>query len=302
MGDADLLGELDPFGIEQKRAWTYDGYEASSVTAAWLSKLATPSEGFLRKCDECGVRVSVDDLGAPRVSRELSAWISEKTCGLLSPAINLSPAALACLACASYLKDAWADPFEEHLTKRAPFHAEGGDVEAAFMHGERRCKVIDGDGCVAFGVPLSSDAEMLFALPNGDGGCVDEAFELFEQLSCGEDVRETVELGIPRFECETTIPDLGMRLEAAGVCSASSIDLAPMVGTESTSVQVVHGAKLSIDEKGVEAGAYSVMVAVWGLPPKDSSELRKITLNRPFYVAVSSCTGAPLFVGHVALP
>ena len=29
---------------------------------------------------------------------------------------------------------------------------------------------------------------------------------------------------------------------------------------------------------------------------------RKITLDRPFYVAVVFCTGAPLFVGHVALP
>lgn len=230
LGDGDLLGELDPFGIEQKPVWSYDGYEASSATAAWLSRLAAPSEGFLRKCGECGVHVSVDDLGDPRISQEVSTWISEKTRGLLSPTINLSPVALACLVSALYLKDAWDDPFEEYLTKHAPFHAEGGDVEAAFMHDERRCRVIDGDDCVAFGLPLNSDAEMLFALPTSDGDHVDEALGLFERLSYGEGGHELVELGIPRFECETTIPDLGVRLEAAGVRSASAMNLTTLVG------------------------------------------------------------------------
>lgn len=302
LGDGDLLVEPDPFDVERKPAWGYDGYEASSATAAWLSKLATPSDAFLRKCDECGVHVSVDDLGDPRVSREVSAWISEKTRGLLSPAISLSSVALACLVSALYLKNAWADPFEEYLTNRALFHAEDGGVRVAFMHDERCCRVIDGDDCVAFGMPLSSDAEMLFTLPNSGGDHMGEALELFERLSCGEGERELVELGIPRFECETTIPDLGMQLEAAGVYSASAMNLVPMVGVEPTPTQVIHGAKLSIDEKGVEAGAYTIMIACAGCPPENPPEPRKITLNRPFYVAVASRTGAPLFVGHVALP
>lgn len=85
LGDGDLLVEPDPFDVERKPAWGYDGYEASSATAAWLSKLATPSDAFLRKCDECGVHVSVDDLGDPRVSREVSAWISEKPAGCCRP-------------------------------------------------------------------------------------------------------------------------------------------------------------------------------------------------------------------------
>lgn len=302
LGDGDLLVEPDPFDVERKPAWGYDGYEASLATATWLSKLATPSDAFLHKCDECGVHVSVDDLGDPRVSREVSAWISEKTRGLLSPAISLSSVALACLVSELYLKDAWADPFEEYLANRALFHAEDGGVRVAFMHDERCCRVIDGDDCVAFGMPLSSDAEMLFALPNSGGDHMDEALELFERLSCGEGERELVELGIPRFECETTIPDLGMQLEAAGVYSASAMNLVPMVGVESTPTQVIHGAKLSIDEKGAEAGAYTIMIACAGCPPENPPEPRKITLNRPFYVAVASRTGAPLFVGHVTLP
>lgn len=93
-----------------------------------------------------------------------------------------------------------------------------------------------------------------------------------------------------------------MQLEAAGVYSASAMNLVPMVGVESTPTQVIHGAKLSIDEKGVEVGAYTIMIACAGCPPENPPEPRKITLNRPFYVAVASRTGAPLFVGHVALP
>ncbi len=235
LGDGVLLVEPDPSTSSGNRHGVTMGTRRNSATAAWLSKLATPSDAFLRKCDECGVYVSVDDLGDPRVSREVSAWISEKTRGLLSPAISLSSVALACLVSALYLKDAWADPFEEYLTNRALFHAEDGGVRVAFMHDERCCRVIDGDDCVAFGMPLSSDAEMLFALPNSGGDHMGEALELFERLSCGEGERELVELGIPRFECETTIPDLGMQLEAAGVYSASAMNLVPMVGVGSHS-------------------------------------------------------------------
>lgn len=75
-----------------------------------------------------------------------------------------------------------------------------------------------------------------------------------------------------------------------------------MVGVEGTPTQIVHGAKFAVDENGVEAGAYTAMVAAAGLPPEKPPEPRKITLDRPFYAALVSRTGVPLFVASVALP
>lgn len=216
LGDGDMFGERDPFGIERERNWGYGGYDASSATAAWLSKSASPSEAFLRECDKCGVHVSVDDLAGPRVSQRVTDWIAEQTHGLLSPDIELSPVALACLVSALYMKDAWADPFDGESTKVETFHAKDGDVQAAFMRGKRDCAVIVENGSVAFLLPLSSDAGMCFVLPSGEDDHADDALGLFERLSQGEGEWEPVNLGIPRFECESTLSDVCSLLKAAG--------------------------------------------------------------------------------------
>lgn len=302
LGGDDMFGERDPFGIERERNWGYDGYDASSATAAWLSKSASPSEAFLHECDRCGVHVSIDDLADPRVGQRVTDWIAEQTHGLLSPDIELSPVALACLVSALYMKDAWADPFDGESTKVETFHAKDGDIQAAFMRGKRDCAVIVENGSVAFLLPLSSDAGMCFVLPSGEDGHVDDALGLFERLSQGEGEWEPVDLGIPRFECESTLSDACSLLKAAGVSTASAMELAPMVGVERTPTQIVHGAKFAVDENGVEAGAYTAMVAVAGLPPENPPEPRKITLDRPFYAALMSRAGVPLFVASVALP
>ncbi|MGO5394363.1 MULTISPECIES: serpin family protein [unclassified Collinsella] len=302
LGDGDMFSERDPFGIELERNWGYDGYDASSATAAWLSRSASPSEAFLHECDKCSVHVSIDDLADPRVSQRVTDWIAEQTHGLLSPSIELSPVALACLVSALYMKDAWADPFDGESTKVETFHAKNGDVQAAFMRGERDCAVIVENGRVAFLLPLSSDAGVCFVLPSGEDDHIDDALGLFERLSQGEGEWEPVDLGIPRFECESTLSDVCSLLKAAGVSTATAMELTPMVGVEGTPTQIVHGAKFAVDENGVEAGAYTVMVAVAGLPPENPPEPRKITLDRPFYAALVSRTGVPLFVASVALP
>ena len=238
----------------------------------------------------------------PRVSQRVTDWIAEQTHGLLSPSIELSPVALACLVSALYMKDAWADPFDGKSTKVETFHAKNGDVQAAFMRGKRDCAVIVENGRVAFLLPLSSDAGVCFVLPSGEDDHVDDALGLFERLSQGEGEWEPVDLGIPRFECESTLSDVCSLLKAAGVSTATAMELTPMVGVEGTPTQIVHGAKFAVDENGVEAGAYTVMVAVAGLPPENPPEPRKITLDRPFYAALVSRTGVPLFVASVALP
>ncbi|MBQ7626827.1 MAG: hypothetical protein IJS87_07230 [Rhodocyclaceae bacterium] len=74
-----------------------------------------------------------------------------------------------------------------------------------------------------------------------------------------------------------------------------------MTGAEDTPATYIHGAKIAIDEDGLEAGAYFVMECFDGCafeemePPKP----RIIVLDRPFLYAVLSRTGQPLFVGTV---
>lgn len=302
LGKGDVLSERDSFGTELDDHWGYKGYEASSAIAAWLSNSVVLSQEFLDKCDKAGVFVSHDDLSDPRATKAVTNWISEQTRGLLAPVVDLTPDALACLVSTLYLKDAWGDPLEERDTKVDLFHAADGDVEAAFIRDTRYCAVVDSDDCVAFSLSLSSDAGMLFALPEVETCRAEDALALFEKLSRGEGDSERVELSIPHFECELTLSDFGALLEAAGVSTALAMNMALMVGTEATPAQIVHGAKLAVDEEGVEAGACTVMSVCLGIPQIDPSKPRVITLNRPFFVAVVSRIGVPLFVGKVSVP
>ena len=302
LGADNFLEKDDPFELKSAFDWGYKGYAASMAIAAWISNEATPSDAFLRRCVDCNAHVSIANLCDPQIGSEVGTWISEQTRGLLSPSVNLSPQALACLVSALYLKDAWEDPFFESETETGTFHAPDGGVQVAYMNGTRLCRVIERSGFTAFGLGLSQGAAMLFALPDDDANQIENALPLFEELAHGEGGREDIELSIPRFECETTFPGLESSLKAAGVSTAGNMELIPMLGRESASTQVVHGAKLSVDEHGIEAGAYAMMAVCAGAFLMDLPEPRRIILDRPFYVALISRNGTPLFIGNITTP
>lgn len=302
LGEGSFLEKDDPLGLKPLSSWGYKDYAASMAVAAWISDAASPSDAFLRKCADSSVHVSIADLSDPQVGHEVSDWVSEQTHGLLSPSVELSPLTLACLVGALYLKDAWEDPFDEDETRAGTFHAPSGDIQAPFMNGIRSSRVIEKNGFTAFELGLSQGASMLFALPDGSSGRFEDALPLLEQLSRGEGNQEDIDLSIPRFECETTVSNLDSLLTAAGVSTASAMELVPMVGEAVASTQIVHGAKLSLDERGIEAGAYTKMIVCAGALPFDLPEPRRIILDRPFYVALVSRNGTPLFIGNVSAP
>lgn len=298
----NFLEKDDPFGLKPLGSWGYEDYAASMTVATWISDTASPSDAFLRRYADCSVHASITDLGNPQVGREVSDWISEQTRGSLSPSVELSPLVLACLVSALYLKDAWEDPFYENETKTGAFHAPDIDTQVAYMNGICPSRVIEKNGFTAFGLGLSQGASMLFALPDGDSVRFEDALPLLEQLSRGEGSQEDIDLSIPRFECETTVSNLDSPLAAAGVSTACAMELVPMVGKSVASTQIVHGAKFSVDEQGIEAGAYTKMITVTGASFFDLPEPRRIILDRPFYVALISRNGTPLFIGNITTP
>lgn len=302
LGTGNFLEKDDPFGLKPLSSWGYKDYAASMAVAAWISNAASPSNVFLSKCADCSVHVSIADLGDPQVGREVSDWISKQTRGLLSPSVELSPLVLACLVSALYLKDAWETPFYKDETETGAFHAPDSDTQVAYMNGICSSRVIEKNGFTAFGLGLSQGASMLFALPDGDFGRFEDALPLLEQIARGEGDQGDIDLSIPRFECETTVSNLDSLLAAAGVSTACAMELVPMVGEAAASTQIVHGAKLSLDERGIEAGAYTKMIACAGALPFDLPEPRRIILDRPFYVALASRNGTPLFIGSITTP
>ena len=326
----------DWLGLAREKRWAYEDYLARLASGVWLDEHAKPAGAFLDACAQQAVPVTRADLRAPAAGAEITRWISEQTEGLLAPKIALSPLTLACVASALYLKDAWKEKFPKGATERKPFYCDGNAMDADFMVSyELELPFADTELGTLVGYPLSHGAMMVMLLPAEglslaqilENGSAIDALREFKRTSANDDDNEErfarfcqlqqdgydldeierilhpapVELHLPKFTCETTVQDMVTALQRAGFVSANTPALMPMTGAENTPATYIHGAKIAIDEDGLEAGAYFVMECPMGCafeemePPKP----RIIVLDRPFLYAVLSRTGQPLFVGTV---
>ena len=290
----------DPYALVSTDRWKSDDYRASIVKGLWLAQKATPDQGFVEGCERHGVDVTWADLSDPSSETEIAHWIEIATEGLLSPDISLPPDALACVVSALYLKDAWEEPFEDGDTEVGIFHAASGDVKCAYMRGRRRCELLESDGLLAMSLRLSAGGRLVFAIgseePTPDAT---ESLPALEEVARRGGTVEEVLVYVPRFACDTESVDLVGALRSAGVSTAASMDLGPMVGTSPCPMGLAHGARLAVDERGIEAGAYTMAAAAEGIPDKDP---RVVVLDRPFLVALVSQNGSPLFLGRVDRP
>ena len=115
----------------------------------------------------------------------------------------------------------------------------------------------------------------------------------------------TVHLSVPKFDVRSDL-DLISGLQAMGITDvfdATTSDFTPLMdGAEGLSVtQAQHAARVTIDEEGCTAAAYTVIMVGEGaeMPPEEEVDF---VLDRPFLFAITDGGGLPLFVGVVNRP
>ena len=114
----------------------------------------------------------------------------------------------------------------------------------------------------------------------------------------------TIDLSVPKFDVSADT-DLSGALRALGVTDvfdAGKADFSPLTDKADGIFlsQAKHAARVTIDEEGVVAAAYTVMVACGAALPPD--ERIEFTLDRPFLFAVTGESGEILFAGIVNTP
>ena len=156
---------------------------------------------------------------------------------------------------------------------------------------------------------LENSGAMWFLLP--DEGVTPEELLADKQamdflISGGESAESKyliVNLSVPKFDIASDL-DLTESLKKMGITDVfdpAISDFSPMTDdTEAYLSQARHAARVAIDEEGVTAAAYTVMMAAGAAAPPD--EEVDFTLNRPFVFAVTGADGLPLFVGVVHQP
>lgn len=250
------------------------------------------------------------EMGSQEFNEALAAWLNEQTGGMLEEQIDgieMSPETIMTLAATIYFNARWADKFSETYNTTEVFHGVNGDTECEFMNQDYARTYYWGDKFSAVEQGLEESGGMWFILPD-EGATVDELLKDEEVMNFIFANREwennkflNVNLSVPKFDVTSQI-DLSEGLKELGVTDVFDdmmSDFTPMTSdVDGISLsEATHGARVTIDEEGCTATAFTVMMASGSaMQPEDEIDF---VVDRPFIFVITSDVGMPLFVGVV---
>ena len=253
------------------------------------------------------------EMGSAAFNSALQSWLNEQTGGLLEEqagGVALDADTILALAATIYFRAKWSNEFSENRTDKQTFHGKTGDISCDFMHQSGSRTYFWGEKFSAVAQPMENAGSMWFLLPD-EGVSVDELLadgQAMEFLLADEEWTDskplTVNLAVPKFDVASDV-SLTEGLRALGVTDVfdgAVSDFSPLTAdVDGIYVsQAEHAARVTIDEKGCTAAAYTVMaMAGSAMPPAEEIDF---TLDRPFVFAITSRDGLPLFVGVVNQP
>lgn len=316
-----LLGEesIEDLRTRARSIWNAnycdDGIETCILASSlWLSDTLTYDRDTLITLADTYYASSFSGrMGSASYDRALRTWIDRETGGLLNGqlgSISMDPLTAVALCNTLYFKATWADKFSASGTRTRTFRAPSGDLACEFMHERRAGLYYWGERFSAVYKSLDESGRMWFILPD-EGVTPQDLLTDTEALSfltdgAGWENRAAVmvNLALPRFDVASQL-DLSEGLRQLGVSTCLdplTADFSPL-GVADLPIYLegaIHGARLTVDEEGVEAAAYTLMLGAGSAaPPSDEIDF---VLDRPFLFVLTSRDGLPLFIGVVNKP
>ena len=259
-------------------------------------------------------------MGDTETDRAIAEWIDESTNGLLADAaatLKTDPTTLVMLVSTLYFKAAWSDQFNAADTAEGIFTAANGEEQKAdFMHRSGNGAYYRGDHFTVASLPFRSGTSMWFLLPD-EGYSVQDALLSTDSPFTGFDADPAVELdtvfgaviasegraeihwSVPKFDVDSDL-DLIPALKALGVTDVFSdaADFSPLSVFAAKVSTVQHAARVTVDEEGCEAAAFTAVgINLMGMPIQ--LPVIEMDLSRPFGFLVTGADGLPLFVSVV---
>ena len=314
----DLLGQEDVTALRDKTNALWEGlYRDDELVTCrfgnslWLrnDNQAVYNEDILATLAQQYYAAAYrGEMGSDDYNGVLRDWINDHTGGLLSQQVEnvkLNPNTALALVSTLYFRGGWIDEFEE--IREGIFHAADGDVTCSMMYREMHGWHFWGDRFTGTSIGMKDGPSMYIFLPNecesvesllgdpqvmaviqGDGPINEE----------GTNVRMTV----PRFDIATDL-DLKESLSRLGVTDvfdAEKADFSGILAEQDGAVtldRIRHATRVTVDEKGVTAGAFVEMD--YGLGGYDG--WIDFVVDRPFLFTIQM-DGTLLFAGIVETP
>ncbi len=250
------------------------------------------------------------EMGSKEYDAMIQKWLTDATEGLLEEQaknISFDPDTLIALASSLYFKAGWSNEFNKSATEESVFHSISGDTTAEFMRKSSTDTYYWSDHFGAVALSLTNGGKMWFFLPD-EGVSPESLFEDGDALALARNPYEwttqkrlIVHKSIPKFDV-TGENDLVDALWNLGIHAAFNPDLSdftPITDIPEIAVsKVQHDARVKIDEEGVEAAAYTVIMALAtsARPPEEEMDF---IADRPFAFIITSQDHLPLFSGIV---
>jgi len=287
--------------------------KCSIANSLWVDPDGQIRDEFTGKCRGIyDAQVYEADLSAPQIVKDLNGWVSDKTNKLIPKMIDQPfPEETACLLVnALYLKNSWLSEFSPNATHSRDFHHAGGsDSRTDFLSKhDATLSYLQGEGAQGVVLPYDDGRLAFFALlPDLYPDSPDlgewlnnlEGNDLAELINSREDAL-FLSFAMPKFQAEWNgdltdiLPELGLE----DAFDAARADFSSLGDSPEGYyiAQVIHAARIEVNEKGTEAAAATVVAANGGgMPPQEGITL---ILDRPFlYGIVDLDTGVPLFLG-----
>lgn len=251
------------------------------------------------------------DLQSDAASDAIRSWINENTGNHLRDSVEkvqMDPNTLFALYSTIYFQSKWSNEFTSNLSKEGLFFANDGTRTVTYMNElNNPMHYYWGEDFGAVKLNLRNGSSMWFILPD-EGKSVDNVIATEEYLKLvTERIPEEnwknsknllVNLSVPKFDISSQT-DLQDDLQKIGITHAFDYTKAsfPAVGGGSLS-KVSQAARVTIDEKGVIAAAYTEILVGAGMPPEETIDFK---LDRPFLFVIEKAE-VPLFVGVVNAP
>lgn len=245
-------------------------------------------------------------------AQAINDWIDEATRGLIREGVSkddFNAYSLFVLVNAIYFKAKWMEEFSESLTCDDAFFAPQGSVTVPMMNQWAYVNYGEGEDYQAAEILYKGDSSgMLVLLPREGKFGEFEASLTRERLSTiieGLERREVV-LKLPKFNYTPETINLVDVLPQMGMTDAFKFGVGDFSGMDGVPKWIYlhfarHKAFVSVDEKGTEAAAVTVIGGgAGGYPETPETEF---IVNRPFIFLIRDrVTGTILFMGRILDP
>lgn len=313
----DLLGtdSVETLRTNANKLWLSnyidDGVTTSVLAnSVWLDKDIEYNKSTLDVLAENYFASSFKgEMGSDGYNKALQNWLDNQTGGLLkneASKMEFSDQTVLGLASTVYFKARWDTEFNEVNTKPDTFNGRNGAQTVDFMNHTISSDFYTDNNYSAYAMQFSNySSKMWLILPNEgitpetliENGDIDPILTGGKPKNVHEYIK--VNISMPKFDVSSSL-DLKGNLKKLGVTDVFELgkaDFSPAFNGSAYVSQIQHSARVTVDEEGCTAAAFTV-IAVDGTAEPKNDEVNFI-LDRPFIFVITADDSTPLFVGTV---